>query len=117
MLRALRDDPPYGRLENLSARLEAGLREAAMAARVPHQLARVGSMMTLFFADEPVQDWPTASRCDTGRFGRWFWGMLDRGVYLPCSQFEALFVSAAHTDSDIDVTVAAAREVFAGLTV
>ncbi len=113
MLRALRDNPPYERLERSSARLEAGLREAATSARVPHQLARVGSMMTLFFAEEPVDDWPTASRCDTKRFGRWFWAMLDRGIYLPCSQFEALFVSAAHSDADIDATIAAARDAFA----
>ena len=110
-LRALRDDPPYERLEQLSARLEAGLHEAATAAGVAHQLARVGSMLTLFFSDEPVIDWPSASRCDTARFARWFWGMLERGVYLPCSQFEALFVSAAHTEADIDATVAAARAV------
>jgi glutamate-1-semialdehyde 2,1-aminomutase len=115
MLRALRDDPPYERLEKSSARLEAGLRKAATAAGVPHQVARVGSMMTLFFASEPVRDWPTASRCDTGRFGRWFWGMLDRGIYLPCSQYEALFVSATHEDVDIDATIAAGHEVLARL--
>jgi glutamate-1-semialdehyde 2,1-aminomutase len=113
-LRALRDDPPYDQLEQRSARLENGLREAAIAARVPHQLARVGSMMTLFFTDAAVTDWPSASRCDTARFARWFWGMLERGVYLPCSQYEALFVSAAHSEADIDATVAAAREVLAG---
>jgi glutamate-1-semialdehyde 2,1-aminomutase len=113
MLRALRDDAPYDRLETLSARLEAGLREAATAAGVSHQMARVGSMMTLFFAKDPVRDWPTASRCDTQRFGKWFWGLLDRGVYLPCSQFEALFVSVAHSEQDIDDTIAAARESFA----
>jgi glutamate-1-semialdehyde 2,1-aminomutase len=115
MLRSLRDDPPYERLEELSARLEAGLRNAAKAAEVPHQFARIGSMMTLFFAVDPVRDWPTASRCDIGRFGKWFWGMLDRGVYLPCSQFEALFVSAAHAEEDIDATLAAGREVLASL--
>jgi glutamate-1-semialdehyde 2,1-aminomutase len=70
-------------------------------------------MMTLFFADEPVTDWPSARRSDAQRFSRWFWGMMDRGVYFPCSQFEALFVSAAHTEADIDTTVAAAREVLA----
>jgi glutamate-1-semialdehyde 2,1-aminomutase len=113
MLRSLRDDPPYERLEKLSSRLESGVRDAAVAAGVPHQMARVGSMMTLFFASEPVRDWPTASRCDTARFGKWFWGMLDRGVYLPCSQFEALFVSAAHREDDVDATVTAAREVLA----
>jgi glutamate-1-semialdehyde 2,1-aminomutase len=115
MLRALRDDPPYERLEKLSARLEAGLREAATAAGMPHQVARVGSMMTLFFANEPIRDWPTASRCDTEWFGKWFWGMLERGVYLPCSQYEALFVSAAHDESNIDATVAAGREALAAV--
>src|SRR6478609_2612485 len=113
MLKALRDNPPYERLEKLSAKLEAGLHDAAQSAGVPHQIARVGSMMTLFLTNEPVQDWPTASRCDTARFGRWFWGMLDRGVYFPCSQFEALFVSAAHSEGDIDATVDAARETLA----
>jgi glutamate-1-semialdehyde 2,1-aminomutase len=109
-LRALRDDRPYDRLEQLSARLEAGLRSAAIAARVPHHLARVGSMMTLFFSDAPVTDWPSASRCDAKKFAQYFWGMLERGVYLPCSQFEALFVSTAHTEADIDATIAAASE-------
>ncbi len=113
MLRLLRDDPPYKRLEQLSARLAQGLCAAATAADVPHQLARVGSMMTLFFANEPVTDWPSASRCDTQRFGRWFWSMLERGVYLPCSQYEALFVSATHTEADIDATIAMAGEAFA----
>jgi glutamate-1-semialdehyde 2,1-aminomutase len=109
-LRALRDKPPYERLEQLSARLESGLRAAATEAGVVHQFARVGSMTTLFFAAEPVTDWPTASRSDTTRFARWFWNMLERGVYLPCSQYEALFVSAVHTEADIDATIAAARE-------
>ena len=59
-------------------------------------------MMTLFFSDQPVTDWTTAARCDTRRYARYFWGMIDRGVYLPCSQYEALFVSTAHTDADID---------------
>jgi glutamate-1-semialdehyde 2,1-aminomutase len=115
MLRALRDDPPYERLEALSSRLEAGLRDAASKAGTAHHVARVGSMMTLFFAAEPVVDWPSASRSDTKRFARWFWGMLERGVYLPCSQYEALFVSAAHRETDIDATVEAAREALADI--
>jgi glutamate-1-semialdehyde 2,1-aminomutase len=115
-LRALRDNPPYERLEMLSARLEAGLRAAATATGVTHQLARVGSMMTLFFHAEPVVDWASASRCDTAGFARWFWQMLERGVYLPCSQYEALFVSAAHSDAEIDATIAAAREAFFKMT-
>jgi glutamate-1-semialdehyde 2,1-aminomutase len=73
-------------------------------------VTQVGSMMTLFFSGQPVVDWPTASRCDTARFGRYFWGLVERGVYMPCSQFEALFVSAAHTPEDIKRTIAAAHE-------
>lgn len=114
-LEELRENPPYGRLEQISGRLAAGLSDAASRADIPHTVARVGSMLTLFFTRDAVVDWPTASRCDTQRFGRYFWGLLDRGVYMPCSQFEALFVSAAHTDADIDATVAAAREVLADL--
>jgi glutamate-1-semialdehyde 2,1-aminomutase len=115
MLKLLRDEPPYARLEQQSARLANGLCEAARRHGITHQLARVGSMMTLFFAEAPVADWPTASRSDTARFGKWFWAMADRGVYLPCSQFEALFVSAAHTDGDLDATIAAANEALAAL--
>jgi glutamate-1-semialdehyde 2,1-aminomutase len=115
MLRLLRDDPPYDRLERLSSRLSAGLCEAARNAGVAHQLARVGSMMTLFFAPEPVVDWRSAARSNITQFARWFWSMLDRGVYLPCSQFEALFVSAAHTDDDIDATIDAATDAMANI--
>jgi glutamate-1-semialdehyde 2,1-aminomutase len=109
-LRELRDRPPYDRLEALSARLAAGLDQAANAAEVPHTVARVGSMMTLFFNPEPVHDWTTAAKCNTQAFARYFWGLLDRGVYMPCSQYEALFVSAAHSEGDVDATIAAARE-------
>ncbi|MGI9457408.1 MAG: glutamate-1-semialdehyde 2,1-aminomutase [Aeoliella sp.] len=114
-LRTLCDDSPYEKLETLTARLELGLRQAAASAGVPHQIARVGSMMTLFFSSEPVTNWEQASRCNTKKFAKFFWGMMDRGVYLPCSQYEALFVSAAHTDEDIDRTIAAARDVFSML--
>src|SRR5437764_154771 len=72
-------------------------------------------MWTLFFTDAPVTDYETAKASDTAKFARFFWGMMDRGVYLPCSQFEAAFVSAAHTEADIDRTVAAAREALAAL--
>ena len=111
-LKVLRDSDAYVRLEESSWQLAEGLTAAARAAGVPHTLARVGSMMTLFFSGEAVTDWETASRCDTQRYARYFWGMLDRGVYLPCSQFEALFVSTAHTAEQIDATVAAAAAVF-----
>ena len=109
-LRVLQEDSPYARLEELSACLEAGLRQAAESAGVPHTVARAGSMMTLFFHEAPITDWSVASQCDTERYARYFWGMLNRGIYLPCSQYEALFVSAAHTETDIDETIAAARE-------
>jgi len=109
-LKVLRDPLVYSRLEDLSARLAAGLEEAARAAGVPATVARVGSMMTLFFCPERVTDWDVAARCDTRRYARYFWGMVERGVYMPCSQYEALFVSIAHTEADIDCTVMAARE-------
>jgi glutamate-1-semialdehyde 2,1-aminomutase len=109
MLRALKERPPYELLERLSARLEAGLHRAATAAGVPHTIARVGSMLTLFFHGGPIRGWREASRCDTKAFARYFWGLMDRGVYMPCSQYEALFVSAAHTEADIDATIAAAE--------
>jgi glutamate-1-semialdehyde 2,1-aminomutase len=111
-LKVLRDETPYGRLEQLSARLAAGLCEAATTTGVAHSLARVGSMLTLFFNRDPVVDWTTASRSDTAAYARYFWGLIDRGVYMPCSQYEALFVSTAHSEADIDATIAAARDVF-----
>jgi glutamate-1-semialdehyde 2,1-aminomutase len=113
MLRLLRDNPPYAQLEAISAHLAAGLSAAARAADVPHSVTRVGSMLTLFFNPEPVTNWQTAARSDTKRYARYFWAMIERGIYLPCSQFEALFVSAAHTPADIDITIAAAREALA----
>jgi glutamate-1-semialdehyde 2,1-aminomutase len=109
-LRVLKENPPYEALERLCARLEAGLRRAADKADVAHSIARAGSMMTLFFHPGPITGWRTASQCNTARFARYFWGLLDRGVYMPCSQYEALFVSAAHTEADIDATIAAAEE-------
>jgi glutamate-1-semialdehyde 2,1-aminomutase len=110
-LSLLRSEPPYARLEQLSARLAAGLDSAASAAGIPHVTNRVGSMLTLFFHVGPVTGWNTASSSDTKQFARFFWGMIDRGVYLPCSQYEAMFVSAAHTEADVDATVDAARDV------
>jgi glutamate-1-semialdehyde 2,1-aminomutase len=112
-LRLLKEQPPYERLEFLSARLANGLKHAADKAGAPHSIARVGSMMTLFFHPGPINGWREASQCDTARFGRYFWALIERGVYMPCSQFEALFVSAAHTEEDIDTTIAAAAEALA----
>ena len=112
-LKILRDTNPYPRLDSLSNRLASGLEEATRSAGVPATVGSFHSMMTLFFNPGPVTDWDSAARCDTARYARYFWGMIERGVYLPCSQYEALFVSTAHTESDIDAAIAAARAVLA----
>jgi glutamate-1-semialdehyde 2,1-aminomutase len=109
-LRALEDPAAYRRLEALGARLEAGLAEAAKRAGVPLTVNRVGSMLTGFFTAEPVVDLASAKRSDTARYGRFFHGMLERGVFLAASQFEAAFVSLAHTEEDVDSAARAARE-------
>lgn len=114
-LRQLAQDNPYDQLDSLAHQLEDGLLKAGQAAGISVQVNRVGSMLTLFFNDGPVTDLASASASDTDRFAKWFHGMLDRGVYLPCSQFEAVFVSAAHTQELIDETLAAARNVMATL--
>ena len=114
-LEELRDHSPYAQLERHGARLEEGFRAAAAQAGLTAWIARVGSMMTMFFQrgsqPVPVTGWKTASQSDTDRYARFFWGMIDRGVYLPCSQYEALFFSSMHTDADIEATINAAGEV------
>lgn len=112
MLKSLRDDPPYEYLETVADRLAKGLSQSAADFGVEHCVNRVGSMLTLFFHPGPVTDWASASKCDTEKFSGWFWGLIHRGVYMPCSQFEALFVSATHTEEHVDQTIAASREVF-----
>jgi glutamate-1-semialdehyde 2,1-aminomutase len=104
----------YERLEQLGKRLGDGLHAAAQAAGVPAVMNRVGSMLTLFFSAGPVTDYASAKLADTTRFGAFFRKMRDRGVFLPPSQFEAMFVSLAHTEEDIDQIVAAARVALAG---
>jgi glutamate-1-semialdehyde 2,1-aminomutase len=111
-LRSLKTNPPYADLEKISLSLEQGLRKAAQAAGIEYCINRVGSMMTLFFHPGPVTDWNSASQCDTKRFARYFWRLIERGIYMPCSQFEALFVSAAHSLVDVEVTVEAVSEAF-----
>lgn len=98
-----------------SERLEKGLVEAAREANVKIFCNRYGAMMTMFFNDSPVYDYETAKKSDTSKFALWFKGMLERKIYLAPSQFEALFISAAHTESDINRTITAAKEVFATL--
>jgi len=111
-LRELKKPRTYERLEALGAKLGDGLAAAAHAAGVPLQVNRCGSMLTVFFAGEPVTDYTSAKRSDTARFARWHQGLLERSVYWPASQFEAAFVSLAHTEADIEETLAAAREAF-----
>ena len=112
-LGVLKDTNPYPQLERETKRLVDGLSQAARTAGLAHSVAQIGSMFTLFFHDGPVTNYSAASKCDTRRFSRYFWGMIERGVYLPCSQFEANFVSVAHSAADIDATIDAAREVLA----
>jgi len=103
----------YARLEDLAARLEQGLVKAAAASGVELAVNRVGSMLTPFFCSGPVSDLAGARRSDTGRYGRFFHAMLERGVYLPPAQFECVFVSTAHREEDVDRTVKAAGEALA----
>lgn len=99
----------YERLEQLGKRLEEGLSAVTRGAGVAACTNRIGSMVTLFFAAGPVTDYASAKTADTARFGAFFRKMRERGVFLPPSQFEAMFVSLAHTDEDIDQVIAAAK--------
>ncbi len=111
----LQEEGVYEELDRKGARLSEGLAEAAEAAGVPVFQTRVGSMSCMFFTDQQVRDWESASTCDTDRYAAYFRGMLERGFTIAPSQFEATFVSTAHSDSDIDSFVTAAAEVLKGL--
>jgi len=111
-LRILQNDGVYRGLDKVGAQLAEGLREAAQAAECVVSISQLGSMLTVFFCDEAPRDYASAKRADTERYGRFFRAMLDRGVYLPPAQFEAMFVSLAHQQRDIEETIAAAREAF-----
>jgi len=117
MLKALREKKGeiYPRLEKLSGELVAGVAAAAKDAGVSVSHNRVGSMFTWFFQNGPVTDWDTASKSDTEMFGKFFRAMLDAGVYLPPSQYEAAFLGSAHTEEDVARTVSAAKEAFAAV--
>jgi glutamate-1-semialdehyde 2,1-aminomutase len=112
-LRIIERDPPYARLEALSARLADGLATRAAAAEVPYTGNRVGSMLTGFFQRGPVTNYAEAKRSDTAAFARFHRAMLARGIYLAPSQFEAAFVSTAHDEGLVDLTLDAAAEAFA----
>jgi len=110
-LKELAPPTAYARLEELGAALEEGLRDAIVRSSLVACLNRVGSMWTIFFGAPAVDSATAARTCDTDLYARWFRGMLARGIYLPPSQFEAAFVSLAHTEADIVTTVRAATEV------
>ena len=105
MLDLLADGKVYAQLERQSSRLETGVRAVMQRSGAALCLQRVGSMWTLFFQAGPVRDWPSAARSDTARFARFFTALLERGVYIAPSQYEACFVSAAHDDTIIDATI------------
>lgn len=115
VLKRLREEPPYAYLEEQTAALAQSLRESAEAAGITVTVNQVGSMFTVFFTGQPVTDYTTAKTSDAALYGRFFWAMLERGVYLPPSQFEAAFLSAALTPAHFDAVKAAAREAFATL--
>jgi len=104
----------YERLNEAGDKLATGLAAAAAAAKIPAQVNHIGSMVTMFFTATPVVDYATAKTSDTARFGAFFRGMREAGVFLPPSQFEAMFVSLAHTDDDLAKVIAAAKTSLAG---
>ena len=112
-LELLREEGAYERLDAAAAKLAYGLIAAAKKAGVPVSLNRVGSMLTPFFTDRTVSNYDGATACDTAAFARFFRAMLDEGVVLPPSQFEAWFVSLAHDEAAIERTIAAAERAFA----
>lgn len=109
MLKALKSGDIYDRLEQRSARLEAGLKGNLADAHLNYTINRVGSMMTMFCTADPVADFDAACSTDQNAFSQYFWGMLDEGIYIAPSPFEAAFVSDAHSDDDIDRTIEASQ--------
>ena len=106
-LRILGQGDVYSELDQKASRLEKGIAAAATASRVPVKISRAGSLLTAFFTSDPVVDYQSAKLADTELFGKFFQRLLDQGIYWPPSQFEAAFVSLAHNDKDIDITVEA----------
>ena len=111
----LLDESAYARLDRLATTLAAGLEDAARSAGVPASAVAIPGLLTLFFAPEPPRDYEQAKGCDLDAYAAFCRGMLDRGIYLPPSQFEAWFPSLAHADEHVERTLDAAREVLSGL--
>ena len=110
-LKILRGHPEiYARLETLGSMLEAGLKDALK--NVPAQVNRVGSISTVFFTDHPVVGYQDARSSDLEKFRKWYLGLIDRGIYAAPSQFEAMFLSNAHRDAEIEAVIRAAKEIF-----
>ncbi len=114
-LRLLQDEAVWQHFEQVGGQLVSGLQEAAVAAGVPLQVQRLGSMFGMFFSAEPVVDWETASAADSGRFATFFRHMLEQGVYLAPSQYESGFLSSEHRAQEIERTLVAAERAFAAL--
>ena len=117
MIKQLRDrkDEIYPQIDKLSGELVDGVMAAARDTGVSLCANRVGSMFTWFFQKGPVTDWDSASKSNTEAFGKFFRAMLDAGVYLPPSQYEAAFLGATHSEEDVQRTIAAAKQAFAGM--
>ena len=111
-LKELRRRRPYAALERLTRRLADGIAESARQAGVPARVQAAASMFTVFFTPDPVTDYASAKRADTKRYARFFHSLLEQGVYFPPAQFEAAFLSTAHTGADIDRTLEAVRRAF-----
>ncbi|QWV97225.1 glutamate-1-semialdehyde 2,1-aminomutase [Geomonas nitrogeniifigens] len=114
-LKLLQEPGFYEKLEEKSKFVADGIAKAAKDAGFPLYSTRVGSMFCGFFSKEPVYNWDSAAKCDTKAFATYFRGMLEEGVYLACSQFETAFVGAAHTEKDLEKTIAAAAKCFKAL--
>ena len=114
-LKELQSSTAYAQLEKLGAELEGGMRDAAKTANVAVQFNRIGSMFCGYFTEEPVHNLADAMKSDRARFAKFFHGMLAEGIYLAPSQFEAGFLSTAHTSADIERTVSAAARVMKAL--
>ncbi len=115
-LKVLKRPGTYTKLERLSSDLVSGITKAAHDSGIPVQINRVGSMFTVFFTARPVIDFQTSKTCDTARYAKFFNALLDKGFYLPPSQFETVFVSLAHTHREVQATIHAVREAFKSLS-
>jgi len=109
-LRVLEEEKPYQELDRKASLLAQGIREAGKKKGIALSVNQVGSMLTVFFTEEAVRDLASARRSDLRRFARFFWGLLKRGVWIPPSQFEAWFLSVAHSDEDIERTLEAVED-------